>query len=212
MQKSVLTKIKDFKIIPVVKINDPNNAQQLGRSLIDGGLPCAEITFRTNDAEKAIAQLSKLENFTIGAGTVLSIDTVEIAIEAGAEFIVSPGLNPKVVSYCIENNITVIPGVCTPSDIEKALDFGLNILKFFPAQAFGGLTTLKAISAPYNSIKFIPTGGINAKNLYDYLNFSKVFACGGSWMVKEKFINSGSFDKITALTEEAVEIARMGKK
>jgi 2-dehydro-3-deoxyphosphogluconate aldolase/(4S)-4-hydroxy-2-oxoglutarate aldolase len=209
MQKSVLTKIKDFKIIPVVKIKDPNNAQQLGRALIDGGLPCAEITFRTNDAEKAIAQLSKLENFTIGAGTVLSIDTVEIAIEAGAEFIVSPGLNPKVVSYCIENNITVIPGVCTPSDIEKALDFGLNILKFFPAQAFGGLTTLKAISAPYSSIKFIPTGGINAKNLYDYLSFSKVFACGGSWMVKEKFISSGSFDKITALTEEAVGIARM---
>ena len=210
MQKSVLTKIKDFKIIPVVKIKDPNNAQQLGRALIDGGLPCAEITFRTNDAEKAIAQLSKLENFTIGAGTVLSIDTVEIAIEAGAEFIVSPGLNPKVVSYCIENNITVIPGVCTPSDIEKALDFGLNILKFFPAQAFGGLTTLKAISAPYSSIKFIPTGGINAKNLNDYLSFSKVFACGGSWMVKEKFISSGSFDKITALTEEAVEITRMG--
>ena len=203
---AVLTEIEKIKIVPVVKIDHADNAMPLAEALVAGGLACAEITFRTDAAQEAIRRISQLENFLVGAGTVLSVETVKKAVDAGAKFIVSPGLNPKVVGYCIENNIPITPGVCTPSDIDAALNFGLDVLKFFPAEAMGGLKTLKAISAPYTMVRFIPTGGINAGNVLAYIQFPRVFACGGSWMVKSDYINAGEFAKITALTKEALEI------
>jgi len=205
---SVLSRIEGLKIVPVIKINDSEHAKPLAEALLKGELPCGEITFRTDAAEKAIRVMAEFDRFLVGAGTVLTVENVKKAVNAGARFIVSPGLNPKVVTYCLDHDIPITPGVSTPSDIEKALDLGLTILKFFPAEAFGGLKTLKAISAPYGMARFIPTGGISAKNLGDYLQFTKVLACGGSWMVKPDDIDKGDFEKIAGLTREAVDIVK----
>lgn len=203
----VLEEIHRLRVVPVVAIKDVKDAEPLAQALIDGNLPCAEITFRTDAAEDSIHILAKRGDILVGAGTVLNIDQVKIAVDAGAKFIVSPGFNPKAVQYCLDNNIPVIPGVCTPSDISLALDFGLEVVKFFPAEAFGGLQTLKAISAPYSMVRFIPTGGIGPETLVEYLSFPKVFACGGSWMVTSDLISSGNFSEIRRLTREAVELA-----
>lgn len=203
----VLEEIHRLRVVPVVAIKDVKDAEPLAQALIDGNLPCAEITFRTDAAEDSIHILAKRGDILVGAGTVLNIDQVKIAVDAGAKFIVSPGFNPKVVQYCLDNDIPVIPGVCTPSDISLALDFGLEVVKFFPAEAFGGLQTLKAISAPYSMVRFIPTGGIGPETLVEYLSFPKVFACGGSWMVTSDLISSGNFSEIRRLTREAVELA-----
>jgi 2-dehydro-3-deoxyphosphogluconate aldolase / (4S)-4-hydroxy-2-oxoglutarate aldolase len=202
-----LTKVLDHKIIPVVAIQDAGDALPLADALIRGGLPCAEITFRTAAAASAIKAVAQRGDILVGAGTVLTVEQVKQAVDAGATFIVAPGFNPKVVSYCIENKIPVTPGVSNPTDIEMALDFGLEILKFFPAEAFGGLITLKAMSAPYTMMRFIPTGGIGPGNVLDYLKHPKVAACGGSWMVKSDLIAAGQFERITELTREAVTIA-----
>lgn len=203
----ILKKIGNLGIVPVVKIKDVKDALPLGRALIAGDLPIAEITFRTDCARDAIKRLSEeLPDLLIGAGTVLNIDQVKSAIDAGAKFIVSPGFNPKVVEYCVSNNIPITPGCNNPTNIEMALEYGLSVVKFFPAEASGGMTALKAISAPYGMIRFIPTGGINAKNLNSYLSFNKILACGGSWMVSQDLISSGNFDEITRLTKEAVGI------
>jgi 2-dehydro-3-deoxyphosphogluconate aldolase / (4S)-4-hydroxy-2-oxoglutarate aldolase len=204
----ILTKIGRLKIVPIVAIEDAKDAQTLGDALLNGGLPCAEITFRTSAAEEAIKSMSKNKEILVGAGTVLTVDQVKTAVNAGAQFIVSPGFNPKVVGYCVENNIPITPGISNPTDIEMALEFNLKVVKFFPAEAFGGLKTLKAISAPYGMIRFIPTGGINAGNIRNYLAFPKVLACGGSWMVKKDLISSGQFDQIVNLTKEAIELAK----
>ena len=203
----ILLKIGELKIVPVVAIQDAKDAKPLGDALLAGGLACAEITFRTAAAQDAIKIMSANKDALVGAGTVLKVDQVKAAVDAGAQFIVSPGFNPQVVGYCVENNIPITPGISNPTDIEMALDFGLEVVKFFPAEAFGGIKTLKAISAPYGMMRFIPTGGIDANNLLDYLSFSKVLACGGSWMVKSDFISNGDFDKITKLTSEAVNLA-----
>ncbi len=201
----VLTKIGEFGIVPVVKIDDANDAVALGKALLDGGLPVAEITFRTAAAEEAITRMSAdVPEVFVGAGTVLTVENVKKAVTAGAKFIVSPGFNPKVVGYCVENNIPITPGINSPTQIEMALEFGLEVVKFFPAEASGGLPMLKAMSAPYGSMKFIPTGGISAKNLNMYLAFPKVLACGGSWMVPADLISAGKFDEITRLTQEAM--------
>lgn len=203
----ILKKIGDLGIVPVVKIDNAKDAVPLGKALLKGGLPVAEITFRTAAAEEAIKNITReLPGILVGAGTVLNVEQVKRAVDAGAKFIVSPGFNPEVVKYCIDNNIPITPGCSNPTDIEMALDFGLEVVKFFPAEAFGGIKTLKAISAPYGMIKFIPTGGINASNINDYLSFSKVLACGGSWMVKGQLIKEGKFDEIARLTREAVNI------
>ena len=202
-----LTKILNHRIIPVVAIQDVGHALPLADALIRGGLPCAEITFRTAAAAAAIEAIAKRGDIDVGAGTVLKVDQVKQAVDAGATFIVSPGFNPKVVGYCIDNHIAITPGVSNPTDIEMALDFGLEILKFFPAEAFGGLKTLKAMSAPYTMMRFIPTGGIGPDNVLDYLKHPKVAACGGSWMVKSDLIAGGQFERITELTREAVAIA-----
>jgi 2-dehydro-3-deoxyphosphogluconate aldolase/(4S)-4-hydroxy-2-oxoglutarate aldolase len=203
----VLSKIQMMGIVPVIKLDDANDAVPLARALCEGGLPCAEITFRTAAAEESIRQMRKAyPNMLIGAGTVLTTDQVDKAVNAGATFIVSPGLNPKVVSYCVERNIPITPGCSTPSDVEAAIELGLEVVKFFPAEAAGGLPMIKAMAAPYVNMKFMPTGGINASNLNSYLDFPKIIACGGSWMVRDELVKEGNFDMISHLTKEAVNM------
>lgn len=207
--RELLEELGHLGVVPVVEIERSEDAVALGRALLTGGLPCAEITFRTEAAEEAIRRIaSSLPEIIVGAGTVLWVDQADRAVSAGARFIVSPGLNPKVVDWCIEHEVPVTPGVATPTEIEMALDKGLKILKFFPAEALGGLAMLKAIAAPYGGVKFIPTGGINQDNLADYLAHRSVHCCGGSWLVKAKLISAGRFDEITRLTEEAVAVVR----
>jgi len=202
-----LEKIGELGIVPVVKIEKAEDALSLGRALMDGDLPIAEITFRTSAAEESIKSLTKeLPTLLVGAGTVLTVEQVKKAVSAGAQFIVSPGFNPKVVDYCVENSIPVTPGINNPTQIEMALERGIEVVKFFPAEASGGLPLLTSMSAPYSGIKFIPTGGINLNNLISYLSNKKVHACGGSWMVKDNLISSGNFDEITRLTKEAISI------
>jgi 2-dehydro-3-deoxyphosphogluconate aldolase/(4S)-4-hydroxy-2-oxoglutarate aldolase len=201
-------KVIQHRIIPVVAIKEAENATPLAEALIQGGLPCAEITFRTPAARAVIETLAKRGDMLVGAGTVLQIEQVKIAVDAGACFIVAPGFNPKVVGYCLNHSIPVTPGVATPTDIEAAMEFGLEIVKYFPAEAFGGLKTLKAISAPYTMMKFIPTGGINAANASEYLRYPKVAAVGGSWMVKSSLISDRQFETIARLTKEAVALSQ----
>jgi 2-dehydro-3-deoxyphosphogluconate aldolase/(4S)-4-hydroxy-2-oxoglutarate aldolase len=150
----------------------------------------------------------KYPEMLVGAGTVLNIEQVDRAVAAGAKFIVSPGLNPKVVSYCMEKGIPVCPGTCTPSEMEQAMDLGLDTVKFFPAEPSGGVKFIKAVAAPYTMLKFMPTGGVNASNVRDYLTYDKILCCGGSWMVKNSLIEAGDFDKIRDLTREAADIVR----
>ena len=205
----VLNKLHEIGIVPVVVIDDAKDAIPLAKALIEGGLPCAEVTFRTAAAADAIKAIA--DNFPemlVGAGTVLTTEQVDRAVAAGAKFIVSPGTNPKVVKYCVEKNIPITPGTCNPSDVEQALECGVNIVKFFPAEPAGGLKYIKAIAAPYVDVKFMPTGGINANNVRDYLAYNKIWACGGSWMVKGDLIKAGDFDKIKELTAEAVQIVK----
>jgi 2-dehydro-3-deoxyphosphogluconate aldolase/(4S)-4-hydroxy-2-oxoglutarate aldolase len=205
----LLEKLGFLGVVPVIAIERSEDAVELGRALLTGGLPCAEITFRTAAAEEAIRLISSsLPEIIVGAGTVLSVDQANRAISAGAQFIVSPGFNQKVVDWCLQNEIPVTPGVVTPTEIDMALDRGLKILKFFPAEAMGGIATLKAIAAPYGGVKFIPTGGINPKNLAEYLSLPAVHACGGSWLVKSTLISAGEFTEITRLAEEALAIVR----
>jgi 2-dehydro-3-deoxyphosphogluconate aldolase/(4S)-4-hydroxy-2-oxoglutarate aldolase len=212
MLKEKFQEVLKLRIIPVVAIHDAENAEPLAEALLEGGLPCAEITFRTDAAADAITRIARNKEMLVGAGTVLKIEQARQAMDCGACFIVSPGFNPKVVQFCLENGIPVTPGTSTPTDIEKALDFGLDIVKFFPAEAFGGIKTLKAISAPYGMMRFIPTGGIGPHNILDYLESPKIPACGGSWMVKSDLIASKNFAEIGRLTREAVElVAKAGE-
>ncbi|MBO4321005.1 MAG: bifunctional 4-hydroxy-2-oxoglutarate aldolase/2-dehydro-3-deoxy-phosphogluconate aldolase [Treponema sp.] len=204
-----LRKIGETGIIPVVVLNKVSDAEPLAESLIKGGLPCAEVTFRTDAAEESINIIArKFPDMFVGAGTVLSVEQVDRAIGAGAKFIVSPGFNPKVVEYCLKNDYPIAPGIMTPTEIEMALEFGLDVVKFFPAENAGGLKMIKAMSAPYTMMKFMPTGGINATNVRDYLACDKILACGGSWMVKGDLINAGDFDEIERLTREASGIVK----
>ncbi len=203
----IMDRLYDLKLIPVIALERASDAVPLADALVAGGLPCAEITFRTAAGAEAVRLMAERNDILVGAGTVLKVDQVKEAIDNGAKFIVSPGFNPKVVKYCVDNAIPITPGCSNPTDLEMALDFGLEVVKFFPAEAFGGLKTLKAMSAPYNMLKFIPTGGINAGNLPDYLSFNKVVACGGSWMVKSDLINNSEFAEITRLTADAVKLA-----
>ena len=206
--QAIVERIRELRIIPVVTIERAEDALPLADTLVEGGLPCAEITMRTPAAANAIHLLSKRGDIVVGAGTVLSIEQVKTAQDAGAVFMVSPGLNPKVAGYCIKKKIFHAPGICTPSEIEAALDLGLRVLKFFPAEALGGLKTLAAMSKPYADVEFIPTGGINPQNLAEYLCFSGVSACGGTWIAESRLISGGRFDDILMNTRQAVDIAR----
>ena len=205
----IFQKIKSIGIIPVIALSDVEKAVPLAKALMDGGIPCAEITFRTAEGEECIRRISAaLPEVLVGAGTVLTTEQAQRAKDAGAHFAVSPGFNPKVVEYCLKNHIPIVPGCSNPSDMEAAMEFGLDTVKFFPAEQAGGLDYIKACAAPYTSLKFMPTGGINASNIAKYIAFDKIIACGGSWMVPKKLIESGNFDEITRLSKEAVEIVQ----
>lgn len=212
-----LSSIASIGIVPVIKLNDAKDAVPLAQALYDGGLPAAEVTFRTACAAESIERICKaLPDVLVGAGTVLTTQQADDAAAAGARFIVSPGLNPTVVRHCVQKGIPILPGCANPGDIERAIELGLEVVKFFPAEQAGGIGMIKALAAPYTGISFLPTGGIGPNNLNDYLSFSKVIACGGSWMVKEELIAEGRFDEITLLAREAVmtmlgfELAHVG--
>ena len=206
---AVLEKLHEIGIVPVVVLEDAKDAKPLAQALCDGGLSCAEVTFRTAAAEECIRIMSQeFPEMLVGAGTVLTIEQVDRAVAAGAKFIVSPGINPKVVKYCVEKGIPITPGCITPSEVEIAIENGLEVVKFFPAEQAGGLAMIKAMAAPYVGMKFMPTGGINAKNVKEYLAYDRIIACGGSWMVKGDLVKAGDFAKITELTKEAVEIVK----
>lgn len=204
--QELLKDISNYGIVPVVRIDELKDAVPLAKSLCLGGLPLAEVTFRTDCAKEAIAAMhSAYPDMILGAGTVLTTKQVDDAVEAGATFIVSPGFNGKIVEYCQSKNILIVPGCSSASDIEKALEFDLEVVKFFPAEASGGIKSIKALSAPYAHVKFMPTGGIHAGNLQDYLSFSKIVACGGSWMVDPQLVKNQDFDAIQRLTEDAIK-------
>lgn len=202
----IFKRISDIGIVPVIKLDDAMNAAPIAKALYMGGIPCAEVTFRTDACVDSIKIMKKeCPNMIIGAGTVLTTKQVDEAVEAGAEFIVSPGLNPDVVKYCVDRGIIIIPGCSNPSDIEQAIKYDLEVVKFFPAEAVGGLKMIKSMAAPYGNIKFFPTGGINSNNIIEYLSYDRVICCGGTWMVPADLIKQEKFDEIEALTKKAVE-------
>ncbi len=204
---AIFEQIKKIGIVPVVVLDDAKDALPLAKALTEGGLPCAEVTFRTDAAEESIRLMTEhYPQMLVGAGTVLTIQQADRAIGAGAKFIVSPGFNPRIVKYCIDKNIPVIPGCSTPSDMEQALELGLDVVKFFPAEAAGGLTYIKAVAAPYTKLSFMPTGGISPSNVKDYLSYDRILACGGSWMVKDALIKQGNFAEIEKLVREASDM------
>jgi len=204
-----LERIGELGLVPVVKIERAERAVRLGEAVLAGGLPCIEITFRTEAAEDAIRSIAAaFPDAIVGAGTVLSVDQAQRAVGAGAQFIVAPGFSPRVVEWCLVHEVPITPGVATPTEIEMALDRGLNVLKFFPAKVLGGVAMLKALAGPYTGVKFVPTGGVNAQNLADYLTLPTVHACAGSWLTPAKLIAAEAFDEITHRVQEAVTIVR----
>ena len=208
-QEYITDALKKYRLVPVITINDPKDTVPLCKALINGGLPVAEMTFRTAAAEESIAIAAKeFPDMLVGAGTVITTDQVDRAKAAGAKFLVSPGFNPKIVVHAMKASIPMFPGINNPSDIEAALELGLNVLKFFPAEASGGLPLLKAMSAPYTGVRFMPTGGISPENVMIYLANPKVVACGDSWMVPPNLISEGKFADIEALVKEAISLIR----
>jgi len=204
-----LERLRAVRVVPVITIDDPADAVPLAQSLIDGGLPCAEITFRTPRAAEALRRITaEVPELFAGAGTVLTPDQAKAARDAGAQFIVAPGFGPRTVDHCLAHGIPVYPGVATPTEVEAALEKGLTTLKFFPAEPMGGLAYLKAIAAPYVDVSFIPTGGITAANVASYLVFKRVVACGGSWMAPSEWIAAKQFDRIREESRRACSAAR----
>lgn len=211
--KTLEEQFYECAVVPVVVLEDADDALPLADALIKGGIPCAEVTFRTDAAEESIRRMSgQYPEMLVGAGTVLTTEQVDRAVSAGAKFIVSPGFDPEIVDYCIEKKIPVFPGCITPSEAAQAVKRGLRIVKFFPAEQAGGLAMIKAMAAPYTMLKFMPTGGISADNLETYLSCDKILCCGGSWMVKGGLIREKAFDRITELSKEAVELAKKVRK
>ena len=209
MKAEMESKLQALGVVPVVVLENAEDVVPLAEALCTGGLPCAEVTFRTEAAEESIRRMAQAyPEMLVGAGTVLTTEQVDRAVAAGAKFIVSPGFDPEVVDYCLEKNIPVFPGCVTPSEIAQAVKRGLRVVKFFPAEQFGGVSTIKALAAPYAGIKFMPTGGINAGNLENYLNHKAIIACGGSWMVKGELVKDGKFDEIRRLTREAASLVK----
>lgn len=205
MADELLERIRGIGLVPVIKIDKPEHAVPLARALVEGDIPVAEVTFRTDAALKSIEAIAKaVPEIILGAGTVLSSVQAGEAHKAGARFIVSPGFNPKVVDYCARNGVFVLPGINSPTQIEQALEMGISTVKFFPAEASGGVEMLKAMSAPYGKVNFVPTGGIGPDNLRTYLDFSRVVACGGSWMVPSDAIARGDFSTVTRVAKQAV--------
>lgn len=198
----------ELKVVPVVVLDDVKDAEPLAKALVEGGLPCAEVTFRTEAAAESIRIMTEVyPDMLVGAGTVLTTEQVDKAVGSGAKFIVSPGFDPEIVDYCIGKKIPVFPGCISPSEVAQAVKRGLKVVKFFPAEQSGGLAMIKAMAAPYHMLKFMPTGGINTENLKEYLACDKILCCGGSWMVKGDLVKAGEFDKIRELTAEAKKLA-----
>ena len=200
----VIQKIYDIGIVPVIAIDDADKAVPLAKALVKGGLPAAEVTFRTAAAEEAIKRIvAEVPEMLVGAGTVLTKEQADRAIAAGVKFIVSPGFNPEITKYVIDKGMLMMPGTATPGEMEQAMSMGLDVVKFFPAEQNGGVAKLKAVAGPYTNLRWMPTGGVNAKNLLDYLSFNKIVACGGTWMVKKDLIEAENWDEIERLTREA---------
>ena len=199
--------IEKLKVVPVIKLDDAKDAVPLGKALVEGGLPVAEITFRTEAAEEAIRKMSgAYPEIAVGAGTLTSVEQAKRALDAGASFFVSPGFHKGITEFAIRNNIPVYPGVCTPTELMMAMEYGLPVVKFFPAGQYGGLKTIKALSGPFPRMKFMPTGGINQGNIREYLAEPCVIACGGSWMVKDDMLKKQAFDGVRQLVSEAVAL------
>ncbi|MCG9692956.1 MULTISPECIES: bifunctional 4-hydroxy-2-oxoglutarate aldolase/2-dehydro-3-deoxy-phosphogluconate aldolase [Vibrio] len=197
--------LANLKVIPVIAINRAEDAIPLGKALVENGMPCAEITLRTECAIEAIRIMRKeFPDMLIGSGTVLTNEQVDASIEAGVDFIVSPGFNPRTVQYCIDKGVAIVPGVNNPSLVEQAMEMGLRTLKFFPAEPSGGTSMLKALTAVY-PVKFMPTGGVSLKNVDEYLSIPSVLACGGTWMVPTKLIDEGKWDELGKLVRDAVD-------
>ena len=206
--KTIAEQFYDCKVVPIVVLEDAADALPLAKALTEGGLSCAEVTFRTEASDESIRLMSKeYPDMLVGAGTVLTTEQVDRAVSAGAGFIVSPGFDPEIVDYCLEREIPVFPGCITPSEVAQAVKRGMDVIKFFPAEQAGGIAMIKAMAAPYTTVRFMPTGGISADNLGSYLSCDKIVCCGGSWMVKGEMIRNGEFDRIRELTKEAVELA-----
>ena len=205
----MMKQLQKLGIIPVVVLDRAEDALPLAERLVKGGLPCAEITFRTAAAEESIRRIVQaFPDMIVGTGTVLTCEQADRAIGAGARFIVSPGFNPKVTEHVLKKGVPMTPGVCTPTEIEAALQFDLDVLKFFPAEPSGGLKMIRALAAPYVGVSFMPTGGISAANVRDYLAYDRIVACGGSWMVSGRLIREGQFDEIEGLVREAAGIVK----
>lgn len=203
---SIFEKIHEIGIVPVIALDDAEKAVPLAKALIEGGIPCAEITFRTACAEEAIRKItSEVPEMLVGAGTVLTREQLDRAVDAGSKFIVSPGFNPNIIKYAQKKNVLMIPGTAVPGEMEQAMELGLEVVKFFPAESNGGISMLKAVSAPYRTLKFMPTGGINENNITDYIVSDNIVACGGSWMVNNKLIADENYAEITRLAKQAVK-------
>ena len=208
----VIQKIYDIGIVPVIAIDDADKAVPLAKALVKGGLPAAEVTFRTAAAEEAIKRIvAEVPEMLVGAGTVLTKEQADRAIAAGVKFIVSPGFNPEITKYVIDKGMLMMPGTATPGEMEQAMSMGLDVVKFFPAEQNGGVAKLKAVAGPYTNLRWMPTGGVNAKNLLDYLSFNKIIACGGTWMVKKDLIEAENWDEIGINTENAEEAMKAAK-
>jgi len=212
MQEWVQRQIYEVGIIPVIKLKDVDKAACLAQALVSGKIPAAEITFRSEGAEKVIqAMRTAFPDMLVGAGTILTTEQVDLAVDAGAQFIVSPGYDEEVVSYCVDKKIPIFPGCVTPTEIQMALKHGLNVLKFFPASQYGGLETINALAGPFANIKFMPTGGISLKNLEEYISNKHIAACGGSFMVKESLLSEGNWTEIKKICTEAAEIVKKAR-
>jgi 2-dehydro-3-deoxyphosphogluconate aldolase/(4S)-4-hydroxy-2-oxoglutarate aldolase len=209
--KELLNQLATHRLVPVVAIDSAADAVPLAEALAAGGLPVAEITFRTAAAEESIRAIVRAGKMLVGAGTVLTVDIAKKALDAGVSFIVTPGFSPRVVEFCLDKKIPILPGTATATDMQAACEWGLSVVKFFPAEAMGGLKVLKALAAPFTSLKFMPTGGITSENLRTYLDFGQVLACGGSWMVAKELIAGKQFTKITELTRQAVQLAQQSR-
>ena len=193
-------------IIPVIAIDDADKAVPLAKALVKGGLPAAEVTFRTAAAEEAIRRIvAEVPDMLVGAGTVLTKEQADRAIAAGSQFIVSPGFNPEITRYVLDKGVVMMPGTATPGEMEQAMSMGLDVVKFFPAEQNGGVAKLKALAGPYTNLRWMPTGGVNTKNMMDYLGFDRIIACGGTWMVKKDLIEGEQWDEITRICKEAVK-------
>lgn len=204
--ENINNKIEKLKLVPVVKLDRVEDALPLAKALEDGGLPVAEVTFRTDAAEESIRRISKAyPGMAVGAGTIINGEQARRAVGAGASFIVSPGFSDEVVDFALKNNVSIFPGICTPTEIMRAISYGLSVVKYFPANTMGGLKGIKSLAPVFPSLRFMPTGGINLDNMMEYLAYDRIIAVGGSWMVKSEFINARDFAKITSLTKEAVD-------